>query len=154
MSHYWFWAAGESLVNYWGICFLLANHMLSECLLFVFWTPFVRCNMWPLTVSTFWFPGFSIRASFVWMTLSGDKTFLFWPTVFGRMSETLAVVAVLDRNWRSKFLHLIGNICRLLGRLSFEKLVPAGSFISSRNTWRTLPSFLFFKRSALFIYFI
>ena len=29
------------------------------------------------------------------------------PTVFSRMTETLAVVALHDRNWRSKFFHLV-----------------------------------------------
>ena len=30
-----------------GIGFLVVDHMLPECLLFIFGTPLVRCNMWP-----------------------------------------------------------------------------------------------------------
>ena len=41
------------LAYYRGIGFLVVNHMLPESLLFVFGTPFVRCNMWPGTVCTF-----------------------------------------------------------------------------------------------------
>ena len=59
------------------IRFLVIDHMLPECLFFVLRTLFVRCNMWPFTVDTFWFPCFSIWATFVGMILTADETFLF-----------------------------------------------------------------------------
>ena len=51
-----------------------------------------------LTVGTFCLFGFFIRASFVIMVLSTNKALGFGPTTFGRMSETLAVIALLYRN--------------------------------------------------------
>ena len=53
--------------------------------------------MWPFTVGTFCFFGFFIRASCVMMVLSTNKALGFGPTSFGRMSETLAVIALLYR---------------------------------------------------------
>ena len=44
------------------------------------------------------------------MILTADETFLFWPTIFSRVIETLAVVALRDRNWRSKFSHLVYDV--------------------------------------------
>ena len=38
------------------------------------------------------------------MVLSTDKALSFGPTSFGRMSETLAVIALLHRNEGTKFL--------------------------------------------------
>ena len=35
-----------------GVCFLVVDHMLPKRLLFVLGTPFVRSNMWTITVST------------------------------------------------------------------------------------------------------
>ena len=86
---------GESVLAYsCSIGFLDVHHMLPKCLLFVFSTHFIRCNMWPLTAGTLRFPSFLIRVSFVGMTLTSDQTFLSWPTVFRRMAETLAVVTL------------------------------------------------------------
>ena len=45
------------------------------------------------------------------MGLSTDKALGFGPTVFGRMSETLAVIALLYRNGGAKFLHPINDSC-------------------------------------------
>ena len=78
---------------------MVIHHMLPKCLFFVSRTPFVGCNMWPFTIGTLCLFGFFIRASFVMMVLSTDKKALgFGPTSFGRMSETLAVIALLYRN--------------------------------------------------------
>ena len=65
------------LAYYSGIRFLVVNHMLPESLLFVFETPFVRCNMWSRTVCTFGLFCFFFWASFVLMVLTTDDTFLF-----------------------------------------------------------------------------
>ena len=65
------------LAHYSGIGFLVVNHMLPECLLFVFGTPFVRGNMWPRTVCTFGLFCFFFWVSFVQMVLTTDDTFLF-----------------------------------------------------------------------------
>ena len=62
-------------------CFLVVNHMLPKCLGFF---------------GTLWFSCFSIRASFVRMVLTADKTFPFGRTVFSRMAETLADEALRD----------------------------------------------------------
>ena len=76
-----------------------------------------------LTVYTFWFPSFSIWASFVRIILSTDETLLLRPTVFGQMSETLAAIATAGP--KSVFEILPPHRqCQLLGRLSFGKLVP------------------------------
>ena len=48
-----------------GVGFLVVDHMLPKRLLFVLGTPFVRSNMWSITVSTSRFSRFSTRASFV-----------------------------------------------------------------------------------------
>ena len=48
-----------------GIRFLVVHHMLPKCLLFILWTPFIRCNMWPHRICTLWFLGFFICVSFV-----------------------------------------------------------------------------------------
>ena len=74
---------------------LIVHHMLSKCLFFVRWTPFVRSNMWPFTVGTFWLLFLSVRASFVMVALPTDKTFGFGPTRFCQMAETLAISALL-----------------------------------------------------------
>ena len=66
---------------------------------------------WPLTVCTFGFSCFLVRASFIGMILTTDQTFLFGPTVFGRMTETLAVEALHDRNRFTKFFHLVYDTC-------------------------------------------
>ena len=47
--------------------------MLSKCLFFVRWTPFVRSNMWPVTVGAFWLLFLSVRAFFVIVALPTDK---------------------------------------------------------------------------------
>ena len=59
--------------------------------------------MWPFTIGTFYLFGFFIRASFVMMVLSTDEALSFGPTSFGRMSESLAVIALLYRNGSTKF---------------------------------------------------
>ena len=94
---------------------MVVHHMLPECLFFVSRTPFVGCNMWPFTVGTFCLFNFFIRASFVMMSLSTDKTLSFGPTSFSRMSETLAVIALLYRNGGTKFLHPINDTCDWIG---------------------------------------
>ena len=89
--------------------------MLPKCLFFVSRTPFIGSNMWPFTISTFCLFGFSIRASFMVMGLSTDKALSVGPTGFGRMSETLAVIALLYRNGGTKFLHPINDTCYWTG---------------------------------------
>ena len=71
--------------------------------------------MWPLTISTLCLFGFFIRASFMVMGLSTDKALGFGPTGFGRMSETLAVIALLYGNGGTKFLHPINDTCYWTG---------------------------------------
>ena len=71
--------------------------------------------MWPFTISTLCLFGFSIRASFMVMGLSTDKALSFGPTGFGRMSETLAVIALLYRNGGTKFFHPINHTCYWTG---------------------------------------
>ena len=93
------------------------THMLSKCLFFVCWTPFLGCNMWSFTVGTFWLFFLFIWASFMMMALPTDKAFGFGPTSFGRMSETLAVPTLLYRNWCTKFFHPINNTC--FGQVKF-----------------------------------
>ena len=83
--------------------------MLPESLLFVFRTPFVRCNMWPRTVCTFGLLCFFFQASFVRMILSTDDALLLRFTILSRVAETLTVEALSDRNRLTKFLHLVNN---------------------------------------------
>ena len=98
----------ESVLAYhWGVWLLVVNYMLSESLLFIFRTPIIGSNMWSITICTCGFSWLSARASFVWMILSADHTLLFWSTSFCWVARTLAVVALHDRNWGSKFFHLI-----------------------------------------------
>ena len=77
-----FWLRESVLAYYWGVWLLIVDHMLSERLLFVFRTPFVRSNMWSVTICTCGFSWFSTRASFTWMILSTDQTLLFGSTSF------------------------------------------------------------------------
>ena len=75
---------GERFLAYGcSIWFLAVDHMLLKCLFFVGRTPFIRCNMWPLTVCTFGFPCFLVRASFMGMTHHRSNisalTHSFWP---------------------------------------------------------------------------
>ena len=97
-----FWLTTEAYV-FW----LLTTCCLNACFFFVFRTPFVRRNVWSVTIGTCRFSRFSTRASFVRVILSSDLTFLFWPTSFCWVSETLAVVALHNWNGSSKFLHHI-----------------------------------------------
>ena len=83
--------------------------MLPESLLFVFRTPFVRCNMGPRTVCTFGLFCFFFWASFVRMILSTDDALLLRFTILSRVAETLTVEALSDRNRLAKFLHLVNN---------------------------------------------
>ena len=85
--------------------------MLPESLLFVFRTPFVRCNMWPRTVCAFGLFCFFFGASFVRMILSTDDALLLRFTILSRVAETLTVEALSDRNRLTKFLHLVNNSC-------------------------------------------
>ena len=48
-----------------GVGLLVVDHMLPKRLLFVLWTPFVRSNMWSVTVCTCRFTRFFTRASFM-----------------------------------------------------------------------------------------
>ena len=103
--------------------------MLTEHLFFISWTPFIVGNMWSFTVSTFWLLFFSVWASFVRVAFSTDNTLNFCLTVFGRMSEILAVIKQLDGNGSTK-------------------LASAGSLHSIWNIWSILPSLLLLIRSA------
>ena len=53
-----------------------------------------------------WVAVFSVWASFVTVAFSTDDTLNFSLTVFGRMSEILAVITLLDRNGNTKLFHL------------------------------------------------
>ena len=68
-----FWLRKSVLAYYWGVWLLIVDHMLSERSLFVFRTPFVRSNMWSVTICTCGFSWFSTWASFMWMILSADQ---------------------------------------------------------------------------------
>ena len=56
-------------------------------------------QQWSITLCTRGFSRFSARASFMRMILTADQTFLLRPTGFSRVTETLTVVALHDRNW-------------------------------------------------------
>ena len=71
--------------------------------------------MGPFTISTLCLFSFSIRASFMVVGLSTDKALSFGPAGFGRMSETLAVIAMLYRNGGTKFFHPINDTCYWTG---------------------------------------
>ena len=58
---------------------------------------------------------FFFRESVCMMALPTDKAFGFRPTSFGRMSETLAVPALLYGNCCPKFFHPINNTCYWTG---------------------------------------
>ena len=80
---------------------------LNACFLYA--GPFVGCNMWSFAIAAFWLLFLYIWASFMVMALPTDETFSFGPTWFGRMTETLAVPALLYGNWSRKFFHPINN---------------------------------------------
>ena len=60
-----FWPRESVLAYHWGVWLLIVDHMLSERLLFVFRTPFVRSNMCSVTICTCGFSWFSARASYL-----------------------------------------------------------------------------------------
>ena len=70
--------------------------MLSKCLFFVCWTPFVGCNMWSFTIGALWLLFFFIWASFMTVRLPTGKAIGLGPTSFGGMAKILAVPALLS----------------------------------------------------------
>ena len=71
-----FGTAGGVLAYHRGVCFLVVDHMLPKRLLFVLWTPFVRGNVWSVTVCTSWLSRFFTRASLVCVVSSADNYLL------------------------------------------------------------------------------
>ena len=61
------------------------------------------------------------------------RQFLFWRTVFNRMAETLAVVALRNRNWWPKSLHLVYHAGYLANLILEKKSLVFGRVVNFKS---------------------
>ena len=97
--------------------------MLPKCLLFIFKTPFIRRNVWPVQLAHFGFLASLFGHPLCEWLSSQIRHFCFDLQFFAEWPKTLAVEALRDRNWLMKFLHLVNYACyithQVLGKKRF-----------------------------------
>ena len=117
--------------------------MLPEGLILVSRTTFVVGDMRSLTISTFWFPFFFVRAVFMRMCFTTHNTFWFFGAVWYLVPKTLALETLLDRRRCPKFFDLENYACFLAyksSKMSASACFGSSHFILTKG--RSLPDLL------------